>query len=60
MKEILMILYELVRMDVKVDFAYVKIWSMIMHVDYIYEFLMGLLSICGGMGVHVYIAQVNL
>ena len=45
MKEILMILYELVRMDVKVDFAYVKIWSMIMHVDYIYEFLMGLLSI---------------
>ena len=45
---------------VKVDFTYVKTWSMIMHVNYTYDFLMGLLSICGGMGLHVYIAQVSL
>jgi len=31
-----------------------------MHVNYTYDFLMGLLSICGGMGLHMYIAQVNL
>ena len=32
---------------------------MIMHVNYTYDFLIGLLSICGGMGLHVYIAEVS-
>ena len=43
------------RMHNKVDFIY-KTWIMIMHMNYIYDFLMGLLSICGGMGLHVYIS----
>ena len=33
---------------------------MIMHVNYTLELLMGFLSMCGGVGLHVYIAQVNL
>ena len=31
------------------NWLYVNTWSMIMHVNYIYDFLIGLLSICGGM-----------
>ena len=37
------------------NWLYVNTWSMIMHVNYIYDFLMGLLSIYGGMRLHVYI-----
>lgn len=50
----------LVWMHIKVGFSYVKTWIIIMHVNYIYDILMGLLSICGGMGLHVYIAHVKV
>lgn len=33
---------------------------MIIHVNYIYDFLMGLVIICGEMGLHAYIALVSL
>ena len=43
--------------DVTVDFTYYDVYYVC---DDIYDFLMALLTICGGMGLHMYIAQVNL
>ena len=39
---------------------YVKTWIFIMYVNCTYFFKMSLISICGGMELHMYIAQVSL